>query len=254
MARSKKNIRVNQKTDARADIDVQTAFMPAHDGFPAGGLAVAGGHEILAVLHRTEDMFGYKVATVDAHADGSVSYNDSFIGCPPNTPLHLHEVLAWTPDAPMLAAHALFDRQDLIAYLTQVPEQMQIRWNRHAPIGSLEARLHPALRKSDYRHVIYKGTDPKCDSYSGIRDNIGRPTGLADRLKRDGRRRLFVCGLALDFCVGFTALDAIKEGFEVFIIEDATRSVDMPGTIEKMRKDLDAAGVKIIQSNQLRAV
>jgi nicotinamidase/pyrazinamidase len=150
--------------------------------------------------------------------------------------------------------HAIFPTSkfmpfDLHRYLAQVGSQ--VLWPDHAIEGTKEAELHPALWRGRYAHVQIKGMDPLCDSYSGINDALGRPTGLGDVIKAAGAKRVFVWGLAYDFCVGWTALDAAKLGFETYVVRDATRSVGLAGSVEKMDADLAAAGVRIAESRDL---
>ena len=250
MAQNTESVRIDRSTDASLDVDVQTTFMPAHDGFRDGGLAVAGGHEILPVVRATWGLFAKKFATCDRHPLGHVSLASSYLDCyAPGSRLTADIVRTWEAGSRLVSMMRI-ELHALIAYLEAVGGQ--ILWPDHAIAGTPEGELHPHLASGEYRHVQVKGMDPLCDSYSGFRDNLKRPTGLADVLKREGVRRVFLRGLAFDFCVGWTALDAVAEGFEAFIIDDATRSVDMPGTVEKMRRDLVAAGVKLLHSSQLR--
>jgi nicotinamidase/pyrazinamidase len=251
MAHSNETVRIMQTTDACLDVDIQPAFMPAHDGLAEGGLAVKDGHMILSVVRKTDDLFRRKFATVDRHPLGHISLASSYVDHKPLTQLREYPLLGmeWWPI--IIGPAARFSPEQFVDYLSAVKEQML--WPDHAIEGTPEAQLHPALDRGQYLHVQVKGTDPACDSYSGFFDNLKRPTGLDGIVRKYGVTRLFLRGLAFDFCVGWTALDAVALGYEVFIIEDATRSVDMPGTVEKMRKDLDAAGVKVIQSAQLRS-
>ncbi len=241
-------ILIDPATDAVVNVDVQPTFMPG------GGLPVAGGHQIIPVVQRVTLLFpaGRRYFTVDKHPRGHISLASSYSGLPPGTKLDLGEVGRWTADGHKIARHARFTLDELKSYLGRVGYQML--WPDHGLIGTAEARLHPDVDGVPCRIVLVKGSDPKCDSYSGLSDNLGRPTGLGQLLADDGVRRVFLTGLAFDFCVGWTALDAAKGGLEVFIVEDATRSVDLPGTVDKMRLDLQAAGVRIVRSEDLVAV
>lgn len=130
-------------------------------------------------------------------------------------------------------------------------------WPDHAIFGTEESELHPFLDPADFLVVFNKGMDPAVDSYSGFRDNRGRPTGLATLLKSIGMRRVFCVGLAFDFCVGFTAIDAVSEGFEAVIVVDATRAVNIPatgtypGSMKVIEEKLVAAKVRLAHSGQL---
>jgi len=241
-------ILIDPTTDAVVNVDVQETFMPG------GGLPVPGGDQIIPLVQRVNLLFPAhrRYFTLDKHPGGHISLASSYVGLPPGIKLTTQEVEKWTEANIRIAPHARFNLAQLQAYLQAV--KFQILWPDHGIIGTTESCLHPALDDLPCRIVQIKGTDPCCDSYSALRDNLGRPTGLDNLLTQHDAQRLFLTGLAFDFCVGFTALDAVKEGFEVFVIEDATRSVALPGTVEKMRADLQAAGVKIIQSEHLIAV
>ncbi len=236
---------IDPQTDAVVNIDVQPTFMPG------GGLPVADGDAIIPVVQLVTRLFPFerRYFTLDKHPAGHISLASSYVGLAPGTKLTFEEAMKWTADDHKIAPHAKFTLAQLQGYLGFV--RFQILWPDHASIGTRESRVHPDLADEPCRIAITKGTDPCCDSYSGLRDNLGRPTGLGDLLKRDGVKRLFLTGLAFDFCVGWTALDAVKEGFEVFLVEDATRSVALPGTVEKRYADLLVAGVRIVRSVDL---
>ena len=112
--------------------------------------------------------------------------------------------------------------------------------------------FHPADHKS-FAKIFQKGMNPEVDSYSGFFDNAKRgDTGLSEFLKENQIERVFICGLALDYCVMFTALDALNEGFETFLITDATRPVNVkPTDGENSLRELAAAGIKLITSKEL---
>ncbi len=129
----------------------------------------------------------------------------------------------------------------------------QILWPIHCVQGSFGAEFAPKLNQDGIHKVFVKGTDPGIDSYSGFFDNGHRKaTGLGDWLKEKGIQRVYVMGLATDYCVKFTALDAHELGFETYLIEDASRGVnlnegDVTAAVEAMR----AAGVTIVQSDTI---
>ncbi|MEY4744640.1 MAG: hypothetical protein RL272_585 [Candidatus Parcubacteria bacterium] len=245
-------------TDALLHVDVQTTFMPG------GGLAVKDGdgilpavlalhaHFDLVALQQEHDLHSRIYATLDQHPWGHISLASSYVGVPPYTQLDEKTAWRWTEKKHGIAPHARFDLAELRKYLGQV--KAQTLWPDHGIAGTAEADIHPALyaAQGHFDFVLVKGYEPACDSYSGFRDNLKRTTGLADTMREHGVERIFIDGLAFDFCVGWSALDAVAEGFaEVCVIEDATRSVDLPGTVAKMRADLAAAGVRLIRSTDI---
>lgn len=240
-------IRIDPLTDALINVDIQTAFMPG------GGLPVTDGDGILPVVLAVGRLFpkARRYATVDCHSAGHISLVSSYVGLAPYVQLTQTEVATWNTANQRLAPTAKFQLTELQDYLAVVGTQTL--WPDHALKGSTESLTHPSFGRRYYGIVLFKGCDPACDSYSGVRDNLKRPTGLADILRRAGVRRVFLTGLAFDFCVGWTALDLAAEGFEVIIVEDATRSVGLPGTVEKMSADLAAAGVRLVPSASLLA-
>ena len=129
----------------------------------------------------------------------------------------------------------------------------QILWPIHCVQGSFGAEFVPELKQEGITKVFEKGTDPGIDSYSGFFDNGHRKaTGLGDWLKKQGITRVYVLGLATDYCVKFTALDALQLGFETYLVEDASRGVNLaPGDVDQAVADMQAAGVQIVQSDSL---
>lgn len=254
-------VQINRSTDAVITVDMQTAFMPEHVWSAPdqtihhlfdGGLPVKDGHLIVPIVAEVEYLFDLRYATLDRHPKGHISLASSYVGLAPGTLLTERDVAAWNQRHRKLSAQALFCIGDLETYLAKV--KTQILWPDHAIVGTAEAELHPAFDWLCYRHVQTKGIDAKVDSYSGFHDNAGRETGLGARMKADGIENVFVQGLAEDFCVGWTAIGAGKLGFKnVYLIEDATKPVDLPGTRQKMRDDLAAAGIVIVRSEQLIA-
>jgi nicotinamidase/pyrazinamidase len=230
-------------TDAIIDIDVQTAFMPG------GGLAVLGGDEILPAIKRNAALFSRdrRYASVDRHRKGSVSLFSTYRHRQPFTQITYEEFLEGRVE---LSGIARVTPDEVREYLQNVG--YQVLWTEHALDGTAEGELHPELSSGDYAFVLIKGMDDPCDSYSAFRDNRKRSTGLGDRLRAVGVKRVFLEGLAFDFCVGYSALDARAEGFEVVVLEDATRSVNLNGSAESMRAQLQEAGVRIASSSDLR--
>jgi nicotinamidase/pyrazinamidase len=198
-------------------VDVQNDFLPG------GALAVPDGHAILAPLRRLMDSGAFEliVATQDWHPRGHVSFASSHPGHKPMDTIRLygHEQTLW-PD--------------------------------HCVQGSHGARLHPDLSWDKAAAIIRKATDPTTDSYSALRNNWNPrgkrpPTGLTGYLKNYGVRQVYICGLARDFCVRWSAEDAVKDGLRVTVIWDLCRSID-PSSDEWLRRRLIARGVKIIDS------
>jgi nicotinamidase/pyrazinamidase len=201
-------------------VDIQPDFMPG------GALPVAGGDEIIGPVQTlmTGGKFRYCVATQDWHPPGHASFASSHPGHKPLDTIQLH-------------GHE------------------QTLWPDHCVQGSAGAELHSDLPWHLATAIIRKGMDPESDSYSGFRNNWNakgeRPeTGLTGYLRGRGVTDVFVCGLARDICVKWTAEDGIDAGFRVFFIWDATRSVD-PGSDDKVKSDLIERGVRIINTEQL---
>lgn len=198
-------------------LDVQNDFLPG------GALAVPDGHAILAPLRKLMDSGAFEliVATQDWHPRGHISFASSHPGHQPMDTIRLygHEQTLW-PD--------------------------------HCVQGSHGARLHPDLPWDKAAAIIRKATDPTTDSYSALRNNWNPrgkrpPTGLTGYLKNHGVREVFICGLARDFCVRWSAEDAVKEGLCVTVIWDLCRSID-PSSDARLWRRLIAHGVKIIDS------
>jgi len=266
---------VDPSKTALIDVDIQTTFMPAHmlsawRPQSSGGLPVRDGHVIVPVvrdrLHKIFPMHR-RYATCDRHKKGSISYHTSFIGFAPCSVLLLDEVRKWTSERHRIAPHASFSLQQCRDYLELLEKKtpgggIQVLWPEHGMEGTHEGELHPDLPESEYAYVQLKGLDPACDSYSGFLDNLGRPVGLGERLREDGIETLFITGLASDFCVKWTAINAVREyGFrKVYVVLDATRPVDIPGneqvagSMAKAVAEMTEAGVRFIHSSHLRGV
>ncbi|MFT3915722.1 MAG: nicotinamidase [Anaeromyxobacteraceae bacterium] len=204
---------IDPRTDALIVVDVQ------HDFLPGGALAVPDGDAILPGLARLAPRFGTVVATQDWHPLAHVSFASSHPGA---------------------AAYGTIA-------LAQGPQEL---WPDHCVQGTRGAELHPAVPEEPVTLKLRKGTRPDVDSYSAFRENVGpdgtRPTtGLGAWLAARGVRRVFVAGLARDFCVRATAVDAAAEGFETLVIDGLTRAV-----FPDRKADIDAAfaraGVRVI--------
>jgi len=179
-------------------VDVQNDFCEG------GALAVPGASEILDPLNALiETAFGR--GTVILTQDWHPARHSSFASTHPGK--------------------APFDSVDL-------PYGPQTLWPDHCVIGSVGAAFHPGLRTDSANLVIRKGSNPRIDSYSGFFENDRETsTGLSGYLRSRNVGRVFVCGLAMDYCVRFTALDARREGLETFVVADASRAIgDLAGT------------------------
>lgn len=209
---------IDAERDALIVVDLQPDFMPG------GALAVAGGDEIAAPIGVLAKKFTIVVATQDNHPPGHISFASSHAGKKP------------------------FDEITLYG-------KPQTLWPDHCVQGTPGAALHSALADERITMIQRKGIDPKVDSYSGIRENYDehgkRPTtGLAGWLKDRGVKRVFVCGLARDFCVKWTSLDAVDAGFEVKLLDDLTRAV-APANFAATDAEYDRAGVQRISSTEI---
>jgi len=204
-------------------IDMQMDFLPG------GALAVPDGDAILDPLETLMRYsgFGLIVATQDWHPRGHASFASSHPGRQPfeSISLHGHE---------------------------------QVLWPDHCVENTAGAELHDALPWGRAAAIIRKGTDPAVDSYSGFRNNWDahgrRPrTGLAGFLRERGTSRVYVCGLARDYCVNWTALDAAETGFETYFIWDLTRAVE-PQSDLNVAEHLRESGVAIVDSQALARI
>jgi nicotinamidase/pyrazinamidase len=188
-------------------VDVQNDFMPG------GALAVPGGDEVVPVINRLVARFEHVVLTQDWHPRRHISFASSHPGKQP------------------------FETTRL-AYGTQV------LWPDHCVQGTSGAVFHPDLDVTKAQLVIRKGHHAGIDSYSAFLEADRKTaTGLAGYLRERGFGMLYVCGLATDFCVAWSALDARAAGFETTVIEQACRALDLEGSLERAWSDMAAAGV-----------
>ena len=204
--------------------DAQTALVvvDVQNGFVTGGcLAVPRGEEVVAVINRIAPAFANVVLTQDWHPPGHASFASSHAGKRP------------------------YDVVEL-AY------GRQVLWPDHCVQGTADAALHAELNVPQAQLILRKGFHPQVDSYSAFQeaDRTTR-TGLDGYLKQRGITRLFVTGLATDFCVAWTAIDARRAGYETWVIEDATRAIDLDGSLDAAWRDMAAQGVHRIQSSEL---
>ena len=207
---------LNSATDALLIIDLQNDFCPAVNGV-GGALAVNGGDEIVPVVNSLAQKFAHVVFTQDWHPAGHISFASANAGAQPYT----------TIDAP-------YGSQTL--------------WPDHCVQNTTGAALHPALSVPHAELILRKGFRRDIDSYSAFLENDHlTPTGLAGYLRERGITRLFLCGLAYDFCVRFSAIDGTALDFECLVIEDASRAVGLPGSVEATDQAFEEAGIQRIR-------
>lgn len=190
---------------------------PQNDFMPGGALAVPGGNQIIPVINSLQTHFDLVVATQDWHPQNHMSFAANQPG------------------------HKEFEVMELNGY-------QQTLWPNHCVQGTNGAAMHSDLNTDRVESIIRKGVDYRVDSYSAFYDNNQqRKTGMAGFLRDRGAHELFFCGLAADFCVYFSILDALKEGFVATLFTDATKPIDADSYAKQLPK-LKAAGVKIIES------
>lgn len=195
-------------------IDIQNDFIPG------GSLAVPGGDQIIPVINDLQSCFDLIIATQDWHPANHKSF------------------------APNHPGKAVFEEIDLNGL-------NQVLWPSHCVQGSWGASFSLDLNMNRVEAIFRKGTDSEIDSYSGFYDNGQRKsTALADFLRGKNVTDVYVAGLAADFCVYYTARDALKEGFTGYIIEDAVRAISEEG-FTKAKEDVISKGGKIIKSSSL---
>jgi nicotinamidase/pyrazinamidase len=203
-------------SDALIGIDVQNDFCPG------GALAVPRGDEVVPVINRLAGRFRHVVLTQDWHPKAHVSFASSHPGRQPFETI-------------------------------QVAYGEQVLWPDHCIPGTRGAEFHPGLDTRPAALVVRKGNDPAIDSYSALYENDHRTsTGLAGYLRERGVRRLFLAGLATDFCVQYSALDALREGFEVFVVEDGVRGIDLDGSLAAAWTRMAEEGVRRVREADLQ--
>ena len=194
-------------TDVLLVVDIQNDFCPG------GALAVAGGDEILAPVNALLEAYQVKVLTQDWHPAGHGSFASQHPGAAPFS-------------------------------VTTLPYGAQVLWPDHCVIGTKGADFHPDLNSDAADLIIRKGFRAGVDSYSAFFENDHEtPTGLDGYLRTRGVSRLTLVGLATDFCVQYSALDAARLGYDVTVHEGACRAIDLDGSLETARKAMRAAGV-----------
>jgi nicotinamidase/pyrazinamidase len=203
------------------DNDVLLVIDVQNDFCPGGSLPVPEGDQVVPIVNRLARRFHHVVATQDWHPAGHHSFASRHAGRKPYDTIEV----AYGP---------------------------QILWPDHCVQGTDGAEFHPALALPHLELVIRKGFRPHIDSYSAFYENDHKtPTGLAGYLRERGIKRVFACGLALDFCVRYSAEDAKREGFEVVVIEDACRGIDVGGSVKATRESFAALGVAAARSDAI---
>ncbi|PZU74899.1 MAG: bifunctional nicotinamidase/pyrazinamidase [Brevundimonas sp.] len=202
--------------------DALLVIDPQNDFCEGGALAVRGGAGIMPLINQLSERFAKVIVTQDWHTPDQISFASNHPGAAPFTEIE-------------------------VAY------GRQMLWPDHCLQGSVGADFHPEVKPTLDRAVavIRKGYNPAVDSYSGFFENDHRtPTGLAGLLRDLGVKRVFLAGLALDYCVRFTAEDAVREGFEAVVIADASRAI-APQTESAARDSFRALGVTEIVADRL---
>jgi len=197
-------------------VDIQNDFLPG------GALAVPEGDAVIPVANRLQAAFPLVVATQDWHPANHGSFAANYPGRQP------------------------YERIEL----NGLPQTL---WPVHCVQGTPGAELAAGLQRERIARIFRKGTDAGIDSYSGLFDNGHRKsTGLGEWLKTSGVTEVFVCGLATDYCVKYTALDAVQMGFKTFLVEDASRGVNLQSNdVRKAIEEMKQAGVATVQSSDI---
>jgi nicotinamidase/pyrazinamidase len=196
-------------TDALIVIDVQNDFCPG------GALAVAEGDEIICRINGLMGEFATVVLTQDWHPANHASFADNHPGAEPFT-------------------------------LIQMPYGPQVLWPTHCVQGSRGADFHQDLRTDPAHLIVRKGFRPEIDSYSAFFENDHvTPTGLDGYLRSRGVTAVTLVGLATDYCVAYSALDAARLEFKATVLEGATRAIDLSGSLSEARDKMRAAGVAL---------
>lgn len=197
-------------------VDIQNDFLPG------GALEVQEGDQIIPIVNGLVPQFPLVVATQDWHPANHGSFASNHPGKNPGEFIELHGL-------------------------------QQVLWPDHCIQNSKGAEFSPDLHSDKIRKIFKKGTDPKIDSYSGFYDNGKmKDTGLNAYLIRQGVKQVYVVGLATDYCVKFTAIDAAESGFETTVIADATRAVNLhKGDGDRALKEITQKGVRVIDSSSI---
>lgn len=196
-------------------VDVQNGFTPG------GNLAVAGADQIIPCINQLGTCFDTIVITQDWHPHNHISFASNHLGKQP------------------------FDT-------IQLPYGLQVLWPSHCVQGTQDAELHPALDLPTAQLIIRKGFHRNIDSYSAFMEaDRHTSTGLAGYLKERGIDTVYIVGIATDFCVAWTAIDASKAGLKSYVIIDACKAIDMNGSLQHAWQEMLASGVQRISSRNI---
>ena len=198
-------------------VDLQNDFMPG------GALAVPRGNEVIGTANRLAAGFDHVVASQDWHPSDHGSFASQHPGRAPGEVIDLAGI-------------------------------EQVLWPDHCVQGSFGSEFHEELDRSQVDAVFRKGTDPQLDSYSAFFDNARRrSTGLAEHLAARGVEELWLLGLASDYCVKFSALDAVSVGLRTVVVEEGCRGIDLsPGDVARAWDEMRSAGVRIVSGASVR--
>ena len=196
-------------------VDVQNDFCPG------GALAVPDGDQVVAPINRLAKRFRVRVATQDWHPADHRSFAAQHEGAEPMS-------------------------------MTEMPYGPQVLWPDHCVQGTPGAAFHPELNTNVADLIIRKGFRREIDSYSAFFENDHvTSTGLEGYLRTRGVERVVLAGLATDFCVRYSAVDAAKLGFGVIVVEDACRAIDLNGSLAEAQAEMAEHGVRLVQSGEL---
>lgn len=205
------------RDDVLLVVDVQNDFCPG------GALAVTDGDAVVPLANRLGRTFSHVLLTQDWHPPGHQSFASAHPG-----------------RRPFETIQAAYGAQTL--------------WPDHCVQGTEGAAFHPELDLTQAELIIRKGFRPEIDSYSAFFENDRKTaTGLGGYLRQRGFTRIFLVGLATDYCVHYSAVDAVGEGFQAVVIEDACRAIDLDGSLAEARENMAKAGVSFITSDRLSA-
>ncbi len=216
-SRMNHNMHTHVKHSALIVVDVQNGFTPG------GNLAVTDADQIIPLINQLARQFEMVVLTQDWHPEQHISFADN----------HQHK--------------APFETIEL-------PYGTQVLWPKHCVQGTQDADFHPALDIPTAQLIIRKGFHPEIDSYSAFMEADRKtPTGLNGYLKEHQIDTVYIVGIATDFCVAWTALDAVQMGFTTYVIEDACKAIDLNGSLQSAWQSMLAQGVQRIQSGAILA-
>ena len=196
-------------------IDIQNDFCPG------GALEVADGDQIVPIVNKLQSIFSINILTQDWHPNNHKSFASNHQNKEPLS-------------------------------VTEMSYGPQVLWPDHCVQDTQGSDFHSDLITKNSDLIIRKGFRPEIDSYSAFFENDqSTPTGLEGYLKTRDIKTIYLCGLALDFCVYFSALDGVKLGFKVFVIQDACKAIDLEGSLALSLDEMNSKGVSIITSSAL---